>query len=152
MSVNTNSKSNFYEQTSFPTAEIAVLGEEIIIKDPEAVLTSVENVKGKFFVNIMTPTIKKEEPKISIINGMKSANYIELIIPTYIIFNFCNPAIQKLYIREDGMVNTKRGKKKIFAFIANNEEEIKIPQYTKFIIEFQGGAATVENCRIVGLY
>lgn len=152
MSVNTNSTSNFYEQTNFPTAEIAVLAEEIVIKEPEAVLTSIENVKGKFFVNIMTPTVQKGEPKISITKGMKSTNYIELIIPTYIIFNFCKPAMQKLFIREDGIINTKRGKKKLFVFIANTEEEIIIPKDTKFVIEFQGGSATVDSCRIVGLY
>lgn len=139
---------NFYEEGKISSIERVVLAEDIRLPEISKYPLTLKNledkgeyklafneytdVKGKFYLNIMTPLIDKgsvgeknnSSPSTKghkgnlATNKYKSSNYITLIIPKYIVLNFTGV----------------------------------IPKGTEFLIGSVGSSIDLSKIRIIGLY
>lgn len=144
MSNNYNgSISSYYEQDNHCGIEKAILAEEVKF-------STIDNVQGKFFLPIMTPTNDITSNAKTSTNGARNtSNYITLNIPGYMLFQFMIPTISGLITEKTGeVVKGKNGSKLTLLF---NSQEFKIPKGTVFLVEFLGGDFTINKTCIVGL-
>lgn len=92
---------SFYEDKKLITERVK-LAEDIIL--PESI-TDYENISAKFYINIFTPMVDKTKTKVETKSApsvrkynnnnltpsdYEQSNYITLIIPRYILFQFKN--------------------------------------------------------------
>ena len=109
-------------------SEIAITAEEIKFKSPK-------DIEVKCFIPVLTPTMDFSEFEIeageSTFRGdsgnaamNSSINYVTLVIPRYIVYQFFDPFKKKN----------------------------KIPKKTKFIVTSVGGEVRASKMRIIGFY
>lgn len=144
-----NNNGNYYDKQSIITIERAQLAEDIPLP---AITTEKINLEffesgktcilaqnayidtiGKFYLNVMTPLLDKQESKMetksapstrghkgSSLNtrSYTSTNYVNLVVPKYILLNFTE----------------------------------RVPKGTEFIVASIGGSLDVEDMRIIGIY
>lgn len=144
-----NNNGNYYDKQSIITIERAQLAEDIPLP---AITTEKINLEffesgktcilaqnayidtiGKFYLNVMTPLLDKQESKMetksapstrghkgSSLNtrSYTSTNYVNLVVPKYILLNFTG----------------------------------RVPKGTEFIVASIGGSLDVEDMRIIGIY
>ena len=144
-----NNNGNYYDKQSIITIERAQLAEDIPLPTITTEKINLEffesgktcilaqnvyiDTMGKFYLNVMTPLLNKQESKMetksapstrghkgSSLNtrSYTSTNYVNLVVPKYILLNFTG----------------------------------RVPKGTEFIVASIGGSLDVEDMRIIGIY
>ena len=144
-----NNNGNYYDKQSIITIERAQLAEDIPLPTTTTEKINLEffesgktcilaqnvyiDTMGKFYLNVMTPLLDKQESKMetksapstrghkgSSLNtrSYTSTNYVNLVVPKYILLNFTG----------------------------------RVPKGTEFIVASIGGSLDVEDMRIIGIY
>ena len=144
-----NNNGNYYDKQSIITIERAQLAEDIPLPTITTEKINLEfffffktcilaqnvyiDTIGKFYLNVMTPLLDKQESKMetksapstrghkgSSLNtrSYTSTNYVNLVVPKYILLNFTG----------------------------------RVPKGTEFIVASIGGSLDVEDMRIIGIY
>ena len=120
-----NNFSSYYEQDSQTSIEKAILAESINFN-------TIDNIQGKFFLPVMTPSLDITQAAKTQTNGrLNTANYIYLNIPGYILLQFMKPTLS-----EEGFLKCQSG---------------FIPKNTVFLVEFLGGRFSIDKTCIVGI-
>lgn len=136
------SKSNNpYEQTTFSTIERAILAEDVKF-------TKVKNLKGKFYLKVMTPTVDTTVISLRSTKAITNKNYITLIIPAYMLLSFMKPTIENVSFTQGTGSSAKTVKKIMMTF---KNTTFTIPKGTKFLVEALGGEVEADRFHIVGL-
>ena len=142
----------FYEQQRYTTLEYASLAEDLEF-------STIEDTMGKFFVKVMTPSVETEEIEVKKVDGIESQNFVELIIPAYMLLSFVGKIrIQQLRIKhvpdkcpncpvvlKHKILNTFK-----YQFFVKKAKYV-IPKGTVFLITFIGGELKLNNIVIVGV-
>jgi hypothetical protein len=134
MSITAGENRNYYNSEFYPCIEKAILAEDITF-------TSIDDIKGKFFIKVLTPqvdtngSITKIIPRVSS-NTNQNTNYVELRIPQYMLFQFMTPKIDS---------------KGYMYFSLNKKKTFTIPKGTTFYVEFLGGDPLISKIIIIGL-
>ena len=106
--------------------------------------SSIKNVEGKFFIKLLTPTASSSKAETKSKAGIKSANYITLTIPAYMLYQFIETEIKT--------VQDTTGKNcKALVLKSTQSVPFKIPKGTIFFVEFLGGEAEADKTYIVGV-
>lgn len=136
---------NYYEQETIGTIEKAELAEDVVAE-------GFTEVKGKFFIKVMTPSVDTSEPSKSVENGIESSNYVELLIPPYMLLAFANVQFDTIdHTPNDGEYDHKAASGN-GVFLTAGSKEIRIPKGTVFLAEFLGGNLEIGAACIVGIY
>ncbi len=133
---------SYYEQDFQSSLERAVLAEDVTF-------SSIENVQGKFYLPVMTPTADTSAPKMNTNGSRKTSNYVLLNIPGYILIQFMIGTVSTLTIEKTNMnVKAENGNPQALTF---GKTPFTIPKGTVFIAGFLGGEFTIEKTCIIGL-
>ncbi len=138
------SYSSYYEQNNQCGIEKAILAEDVKF-------TTIDNVQGKFFLPVMTPTADvSAKAKVSTNGARTTANYVTLNIPGYMLFQFMVPSVSQIQTKKtkDQVIGTKNSYKLTLLF---GKDSFTIPKGTVFLVEFIGGDFTIDKTCIVGL-
>lgn len=144
--MSTNDKmENYYEQETYPTIERAILAETVTSE-------GFKDVKGKFFLKVMTPGVQTQTVDTKIENGVQSSNFVELTIPAYLLLSFANPRIEPMgHTPNDGEYDHKAesGNSCVLTLSASN---ITIPKDSIFLVEFLGGNMEISSAAVIAVY
>ena len=139
---NKSKMGSFYEEDFQPSLERAILAEDVTF-------SSIENVQGKFYIPVMTPTADTSSPRMNSNGRIKTSNYVFLNIPGYILIQFMIGTVSTLTIEKTNMnVKAENGNPQALTF---GKVPFTIPKGTVFIAGFLGGEFTIEKTCIVGL-
>jgi hypothetical protein len=135
----------YYETTYQTSIEKAILAEDIEF-------SSISNVKGKFFLPVMTPELDLTEAKVQMNGTRETSNFIYLNIPAYLLFQFMIPSIESV----SGNLSIKNTNLEVVDEINNltltfKSNKFTIPKGTTFLVEFLGGNFTIDKTCIIGL-
>lgn len=125
-----NTSENFYEQSSFPAIEKVTLAEDLTFKN-------LSDIEGKFFMDLMTPTMDTDYVIERDYGKYQKTNYINLTIPAYLLLSFMKGEI------------TMSGSGPVITFPTSY---FTIPKGTEFTAAFIGGIPMIERLSILGVY
>lgn len=132
--MSTNNNASYYEQDYQTSIEKVILAEDIKFK-------TIDDVKGKFYFPVMTPTNDtSSNPNIRSNGPRKTSNYVTLNIPGYMLIQFMMSNIKTIEA-VDGKVIT----------MTFDSEEFVIPKGTTFLASFIGGEFFLDKTCIIGL-
>ena len=136
---------NYYEQQTYQTIEKAILAESVTTN-------GFKDVKGKFFLKVMTPSVETDAANVKIENGVQSSNYVELTIPGYLLLSFGTPKIEEIiHEPNDGEYDHKgvSGNRCVLTFSSSG---ITIPKDSEFLVEFMGGNLEIDSACVIAVY
>lgn len=134
MSTIASENRNYYNSEYYPCIEKATLAQDVVF-------TNISPVKGKFFIKVLTPQVNtnsstENKPRSSNKDTVND-NYVELTIPTYMLFSFMNMSVKYDMATKTNVITTG-GK-------------FTIPKGTTFYVEFLGGDPLISKIIIIGL-
>ena len=141
----TDKMESYYEQSTYQTIEKAELAETVTSD-------GFKEVKGKFFLKVMTPSLDTNEVETKVENGIQSSNYAELMIPPHLLFAFAKPQFEEMvHTPNDGEYdhNGASGNKIVMTFASAG---ITIPKGSVFLVEFLGGNLEIGAACVIGVY
>ena len=129
--------SNFYSQSQYATIERAILAEDLVF-------TEMKDTKGKFYLKILTPTVDTKAINIKATKAGVTSNYVNLVIPGYMLLEFMNPLIKTIKTQVNGKTTS-------YNCITFKKTEFTIPKDTSFLVGFLGGDIKLEKANIIGV-
>ena len=134
MSTIASENRNYYNSEYYPCIEKAILAQDIVF-------TKISPVTGKFFIKVLTPDVNttsttENKPRTSNKDAVNN-NYVELVIPAYMLFSFMN-----IDLKYDSTTKTN---------ILTTGSKFIIPKGTTFYVEFLGGDPLINKIIIIGL-
>ena len=136
---------NFYEQQTYQTIEKAILAESITA-------SGFKDVKGKFFLKVMTPSVKTDSVNSKIENGVSSSNFVELTIPGYLLLSFANPKIEQIIHQPNDGEYDHKGSSGNTCALTFSSSGFTVPKDSEFLVEFMGGNLEIDSACVIAVY
>lgn len=124
--------SNIYESDPYNSTSL----EQVILAE-EIEFTAIKDLKGKFFMKSMTPSIDTTEIIERNEDGYQKTNYIVLNIPAYLLLSFMDGKVKQVAPSGEYCLTF-------------DKDKFVIPKGTAFVAEFLSGFNSINHLSIIG--